>query len=153
MAVSNLVCPDCATVLRPAKPVAVGKRVKCPKCGTIFAATDDEEDELEGAEAGERDQPAAQGRCKRASPVTKKPADEAKASTGIEYESSTYGVVKEPEDQEVEEKEERGADMVTEFLKEAKTKDPRGPAQALVVRPSNWLIITGVCGIGGYAIL
>src|SRR4051794_18390762 len=45
MAITRLTCPDCGTVLRPAKPVAPGKKVKCPKCELIFAAGEDDEDE------------------------------------------------------------------------------------------------------------
>src|SRR2546430_59194 len=42
--VSKLTCPECFTVLRPARPLAVGQKVKCPKCDNLFTA------EAEGAE-------------------------------------------------------------------------------------------------------
>ena len=45
MAITKLSCPDCGTVLRPAKPVAPGKKVKCPRCDLIFAAGDDEDED------------------------------------------------------------------------------------------------------------
>src|SRR5437868_10315152 len=38
MFVSKLNCPKCKTVLRPAKPLPPGKRVKCPKCSNDFTA-------------------------------------------------------------------------------------------------------------------
>src|SRR5713101_3454298 len=40
MSVSKLTCPDCHTVLRPTKPLPVGKKVKCPKCGAGFTAVE-----------------------------------------------------------------------------------------------------------------
>src|SRR5450755_456592 len=41
MAVTKLTCPECKTVLKPAKPVPAGKTVKCPECGSRFTATED----------------------------------------------------------------------------------------------------------------
>lgn len=35
---SKLTCPACDKVLRPAKPVPAGKKIKCPHCGEIFTA-------------------------------------------------------------------------------------------------------------------
>ena len=35
MASAKLTCPECKTVLRPSKPVAPGKKIKCPKCAGI----------------------------------------------------------------------------------------------------------------------
>jgi hypothetical protein len=36
MAVTQFACPDCKAVLKPAKPVPDGRKVKCPKCAKIF---------------------------------------------------------------------------------------------------------------------
>src|SRR5438876_1772157 len=30
-------CPECGAQLRPANPVAPGKKLRCPKCETVFA--------------------------------------------------------------------------------------------------------------------
>src|SRR5262245_42784453 len=30
-------CPECGAQLRPANPVPPGKKLKCPKCETVFA--------------------------------------------------------------------------------------------------------------------
>jgi hypothetical protein len=38
MTISRLTCPECAAVLKPARPVPGGARVKCPKCGASFTA-------------------------------------------------------------------------------------------------------------------
>ncbi len=32
-------CPECGAQLRPAKPVPAGKKLRCPKCETVFAPT------------------------------------------------------------------------------------------------------------------
>jgi predicted Zn finger-like uncharacterized protein len=142
MAVSKLTCPECETVLRPAKPLAAGKRVKCPRCGTTFTAQGDDEDELEPQRAAKKD-----------SPKKKKEDTEQPKSSGIEYETSTYAVIKDNEEEEQEEKEERGDELVAEFLKVKKTKDPRGPALEMVTKPSNYMIITGTLGAVAYGIL
>lgn len=136
MAVSKLVCPECDTVLRPAKPLAAGKKVKCPKCGTTFAARAEEEPKPPLAKKG----------------AIKKKAEPPEKQTGMEYETNTYAVIKEKEEEDKEEKEERGDDLVSEYLKVNESKDPRGPAQEAITPPTNWLIITGTCGAIGYGI-
>jgi len=35
---TTLTCTACSALLKPAKPVPVGKKVKCPKCGAAFTA-------------------------------------------------------------------------------------------------------------------
>ena len=77
----------------------------------------------------------------------------AEKKTGMEYETNTYGVVKEEEDEAQEDKDERGDDMVEMYLKQSKSKDPRGPTQEAITKPTNWLIITGACGAVAYVIL
>src|SRR5262245_68889 len=32
-------CPECGAQLRPANPVPAGKKLRCPKCETVFAPT------------------------------------------------------------------------------------------------------------------
>src|SRR5262245_29098401 len=139
MAVSKLICPECNTVLRPAKPLAAGKRVKCPRCGVTFTAQGDDEDEPAPP-------PAKKGSSQ------KQEAEEPQGS-GLQYEMSTYAVIKDEDEQEQEDKEDRGDEMVQEFLKVKKTKDPRGAAQEKVTKPSNYMIITGSLGALAYAIL
>src|SRR6185312_9670681 len=51
MATARITCPDCKSVLRPAKPVPDGKKVKCPKCGNLFVTPGIVEDEEEPARA------------------------------------------------------------------------------------------------------
>jgi DNA-directed RNA polymerase subunit M/transcription elongation factor TFIIS len=40
MALSKLLCPECSKVLRPARPVELGQKVRCPSCEAIFIASD-----------------------------------------------------------------------------------------------------------------
>lgn len=40
MATTSLRCPHCESVLRMANPPAAGKKIKCPRCATIFAPAD-----------------------------------------------------------------------------------------------------------------
>src|SRR5439155_21717620 len=42
MPVAKLTCPKCKSILRPAKPLPSGKTVKCPKCGTVFKAVEEQ---------------------------------------------------------------------------------------------------------------
>src|SRR5262245_58516197 len=64
----RITCPDCATVLKPANPIAAGKKVKCPKCGTVFVV-----------EADDVEAPTKKGKAATApTAVKKKPADTTK---------------------------------------------------------------------------
>src|SRR5262249_4541151 len=44
MPVAKFTCPECKSVLRPAKPLPSGKKVTCPKCKAAFTVTDPDED-------------------------------------------------------------------------------------------------------------
>lgn len=39
---ASLTCPSCGSILKTKDPVPPGKKVKCPKCGTVFAAPPEE---------------------------------------------------------------------------------------------------------------
>jgi hypothetical protein len=167
MPLAKLNCPKCHATLKPAKPVPEGKMVKCPKCEEMFKA---------GGEAVE--EPAAKA---ARSEAVKKPAAAATAAAGgDDEEAATYGVVKdeaeekrkqeaeererrrrkrrrkqkagEQVDDEEEEEEEGGNDMVTELLRNLKSKDPRGPAQETIVSPGNWILRTALIGFFGWVI-
>lgn len=40
MSSATLSCPTCGSTLRPAQPVAAGRKVRCPSCQTVFAANE-----------------------------------------------------------------------------------------------------------------
>ena len=155
MPVRKFSCPECETVLRPAKPLPSGKRVTCPKCKAEFVVRDPEEDEAKTAKPGK----------KSGAPATPKhdPFDEEGPGT--------YAVIKEetPEEEEDEDededeleeeeedrskskkpKKERARSEDLEFRLNIKVTDPRGPAQAELISPSNFLMLTGalVCIAG-----
>jgi hypothetical protein len=156
MPLAKLTCPKCHATLKPAKPVPEGKRVKCPKCEEMFTAGEDEADARPGA------------RGKSGAPA-KKPA----ATTGDDEDVGTYAVIKDEddtkkkdqddrkkrnkkrsrdEDEEEGEKGEEGEeeDVAAMYLKNLKSRDPRGKAQEIIVSPSNWLLRAGLLGFFGW---
>ena len=42
MAVSRVTCPDCEAVLKLAKAVEVGKKIRCPECQSVITVADEE---------------------------------------------------------------------------------------------------------------
>jgi len=41
MVVTKVTCPECHATLKPAAPIPVGKKIRCPKCAHIFPVTGD----------------------------------------------------------------------------------------------------------------
>ncbi len=147
MAVSKLTCPECSTVLRPAKPVPAGKKVKCQRCETVFSAGGDEEIEAEDEEVEERPRRAprkapvkAREKVKAAAkaPPKKKPAEAAD-------EDGAYGVIR---DEELEENKPK-----IEYAPDMSVKDLRGPAVTILMSPSNKLTLIAFIGVFGYLAL
>jgi predicted Zn finger-like uncharacterized protein len=138
MAVPKLECPECGTVLRPAKPISPGKKVRCPKCQTTFVAPDDEEDRP----APRKTATARTAPTKKAAPArspTAPPPKKTKPVDDEEDEGGVYGLAKEAE--EDEEDEERKPKI--EYVPDLQVKDPRGPAVAALAKPSNYLLLFG----------
>jgi predicted Zn finger-like uncharacterized protein len=132
MATSRITCPDCKSVLKPAKPVPDGKKVKCPKCGNMFTTPGlVEEEERPRKKAATVNKPKAAVKKAPPAPAPKKPADEDEEESG-----GIYGYVS-----EAEKEEEERPDI--EYAPDMSIKDLRGPAQAAVVKPSNYLLLIG----------
>src|SRR4051794_26347761 len=91
MSLTKLVCPECNKVLRPAKPVAPGKKVRCPKCDSVFIAGDEDDEDVDE----EEDRP----RKKKPAPAAKAAAPPKKAAAGDEEEDGAYGVVRDKDDE------------------------------------------------------
>src|ERR1051326_2617909 len=158
----RLTCPECHTVLKPGKPVAEGKKIKCPKCTKIFVAG--AKPSVGGSAGGK----AASGKA----PASKAPAP-AKNTSGDDDEApgGTYGLAapdepakppepprpkkkkrlrdeddddeEEDEDEDDDDEDEEEVDPVLEmYLKQDRSTNPRGPATAIITRPSNYLIVT-----------
>src|SRR5690348_14764281 len=90
MAVSRLTCPECGRVLRPAKPVAAGKKVRCPECDTVFVAGEDEEDDRPRRPAARKGaKPAAAGK---------------KSAPKKQEEEEVYGYIKDPDEEDEDRK-------------------------------------------------
>jgi predicted Zn finger-like uncharacterized protein len=152
MAVTKLTCPECKTVLQPAKPLPAGKSVKCPECGTRFTATEEEpavplkkpkRAAPDGEDGGGRrpKKPAA----RKAAPAPAKPAPP-KPADDEDEEGGTYRFVDAGEHADDEKPE-------IEYAPDMSIKDLRGPAQAALVRPSNALILVGALGFFGWLLL
>jgi DNA-directed RNA polymerase subunit M/transcription elongation factor TFIIS len=122
MADNRYPCPECGAILKPAKPVAAGKKLRCPKCDTVFAPAAAE------AEAGSKPAAAAVKASKRPQ------LDDDEDGAG------TYGVAEGDKEEEAT-REERKKAMGP--LKDRRPKSARGPAQAIATRPSNQLLATG----------
>jgi hypothetical protein len=144
MAVSKLICPQCHKVLKPTKPLPEGKKVTCPKCGASFAAKEPPPDPAarQPKKAAAPARPTAVKKAKEASkpirPIEQRrhdlDEDEEEESGGV------YGI------SDLSEKE--GPEV--EYTPDMSIKDLRGPAQAMLIRPSNYLILAGVLGFFGW---
>jgi hypothetical protein len=133
--------------LRPSKPLPVGKKVKCPKCGTGFVVGGEEEPEpaVRAPKAAVQPAPA------KAKPAEKKPAP--KPADDEEDEGGTYAVVglnPRGTTEEEEEAEEEDDKPEINYVPDLSVKDLRGPAQEAVVKPSNFLIMVGLASFIGW---
>jgi hypothetical protein len=136
-----------------------GKTVKCPKCGAAFTAPKVEEEVLE-AIALKPEEPAS-----KPAPATKPPAPGDEEDEG----PATYRFIEELEpapvkrdrrdryddDDDYEDDEEddykEGADDKADIsvVPDLTVKDPRGIAQELIIRPSNWLMLVTILDVVG----
>jgi predicted Zn finger-like uncharacterized protein len=149
MLVSKLSCPKCKTVLRPAKPLPAGKKVKCPKCGTDFMAEQGDADKQPGVkDLAEAAVAAKKAKSAGKKANAKKPLDDEEDSAGV------YSIVAadRPKTEDDEDGEEEGEGKVN-FVPDHSIKDLRGPAQKIVIKPSNLLLANGVVGFFGWVIL
>jgi hypothetical protein len=156
MTVARLTCPDCKAVLKPARPVPVGKKVKCPRCGTTFAAAEDEASDAAEAPTMHVPKKTAPGKKPEAAkPTASKPAKPSDDDDG----PATYSVTLDPDDEPAEpakpgkpaapKKKKPEISQVPDMS----VKDLRGPAQAAVVSPTNALLISGLAGFIGWLAL
>jgi hypothetical protein len=137
MPVAKLTCPECGAVLKPSKPLTPGKKVKCPKCGTVFEVPGEEMDVM----AVEPDEPPTPP-----APVQKHYVED--DDTG----PATYRFADEPEplrrrsdiddddeDEDEDEKFDEREDL--SIVPDLTVKDPRGAAQEMLMRPSNYMML------------
>lgn len=112
-------CPECGIKLKPARPIPVGKKIKCPKCSTIFA-------------------PSARATAAAARPgkAAAKPAPAKKSEDDDWGDTNPYAVKQE----EAAPKEEM--DFIN--IRDRFEKSARGPAQKAVVRPANAMLALSI---------
>src|SRR5207245_10769449 len=112
-------CPECGAQLRPANPVAAGKKLRCPKCDTVFAV------------------PAAADKKEKKKAAQPAPAT---APARDDDDAGSYGLVREEDKRTSEEVLKAAFDPIKDRFK----RSARGPALIRVVRPSTWLLGTGI---------
>jgi hypothetical protein len=127
MPVPKLTCPECQTVLKPTKPLPEGKKVICPKCGAAFAA---------GLARAADKAPAVAAKKPKAATKPKPTAKKKRDDEDADFE--TYGVIREEGDDD-----EDGKPKI-QYAPDLSVKDPRGPAQAEVITPTNALLGIGI---------
>lgn len=140
MSVTRLTCPECSKVLRPAKPVPAGKKVKCPECEHIFLAPDDEEPDRTTARPAKK--PAGKATASKGAPSKK--ADPPKKK---EEDENTYGVVKDEKEEDEESK------PKINYAPDDSIKDLRGPAVNICIPPSTKLMLVGSVGFIGWLLV
>jgi hypothetical protein len=152
MPVAKLTCPACQAVLKPSKPLNPGKKVKCPRCGAGF--------EVPGADTGVMAAKAmtppepAQPEAPPEPPVPVQLLSDDDEDTG----PATYRFADEPEpapkrhalddyddddddyeDDEDDDDPNKKADL--SVIPDLTVKDPRGIAQEMLMRPSNYMML------------
>ena len=109
-------CPECGAQLKVAAAVAPGKKIRCPKCEEVFA-------------------PVPAKKAAKAAP-----AAPAKDARNAELEDAGgYGLIGGTADHG----DDAGKDTFSP-LRDRFERSARGPALILVVKPSDWLLRTGV---------
>jgi hypothetical protein len=136
-------CPTCEAKLRTSKRVPPGKSVTCPNCGEEFTPEPAEAPAsapLKFADEDPSKKPGKAETTKPEAPATKKSpfADDEESEESIR---KGYGVIQETEEEKKEA--EKNKPKFTEVQDKFK-KSARGPAQSLLVMPSNLLTGEGL---------
>src|SRR5262249_6297085 len=101
---AKITCPHCDAVLKPAKPLAAGKKVNCPRCGEVFTVRDEEEEEEPRPARAVPARPAKKAvpakPARPAKPAAPAPPPKKSAADDDDDGELTYGVIREPEDEE-----------------------------------------------------
>src|SRR5581483_6911570 len=142
--------PDCGVTLKTPNRVAAGKSVKCPKCNRPFVPEPGEE-----AEAGATG-PGTYGLAD--APAPKKPAPAKPAAKPETTPPPAAKPAAHDDDDEDDESVKKGYGEIKEAAKNKPKftevqdkfkKSARGPAQGLLVMPSNLLTLSGIITVAG----
>jgi predicted Zn finger-like uncharacterized protein len=149
MTASKLTCPECSTVLRPAKPVPAGKKVKCPRCETVFTAGGEDEEDAPPPKAAVRKSSAKEPAKRSAGAAAPKKPEPPKKSDDEDDGVGVYGYIKEEGDDE--EEEEKKKPQIS-YAPDLSIKDLRGPAVTLLMPPTNKVALCGMLGFIGWLV-
>ena len=145
-------CPECRTILKKDKPVASGKKIKCPKCAKVFAAVDLDVGLNPPAKpkAAEADDGMDSFKLAPMAEAPKKSIKEQKVLDDEEHEGGGVYLTK------AEEESKPNEDINYGSLRDKFKKSKKGPAMAKTIRPSNWLtfwgFFTALLGVVGIVI-
>jgi hypothetical protein len=142
MSVSKLTCPECRTVLRPTKPLPVGKKVKCPKCGANFTAVEPPPEPVAKKPKKAAPKPAPAKKKPDPKPALKPYDDDDDDEVG-----GTYAVV--GADKTEDEAEEDDKPHI-EYAPDMSIKDLRGPAVGALAKPTSYLMLASSLGFIGW---
>lgn len=126
--------------MRPKTPVAPGKKVRCPKCETVFVAEEDL-DEVEEVKPTKKKAPAKA----IPAPPKPKPKEEPKPAKKDE-DIETYGYIKDADDEDEEVQERKRVN----YAPDESIRDMRGPAIVKLREPASYLTLCGFIGAGGW---
>jgi hypothetical protein len=155
MAVAKLTCPACGAVLRPTKPVPAGKKVTCPRCSEVFLAEDEEEVRVTArkpaaGKTSDEDDRVTRGKAPK-KPVVAEVVP--LADDDDEELGGTYGVERSPDEEEEDPRDRRRGKTPAkkkpniEYVPDLTVKDPRGPATAQLMQPSNIMMFMGALNV------
>lgn len=142
MALTRLTCPDCGTVLRPAKPVTGGKKVKCPNCDLIFLAGEAEEEDAPRRTSSKSSKSSKKSAPKSDASVKQKKAPKKKAE-----EEEIYGYIRDPDEDDED------AKPKIDYAPDESIRDLRGPAIVKLTSPASKLQLVGMAGVAGWLML
>jgi predicted Zn finger-like uncharacterized protein len=135
MPATKFACPECGAVLRTNNPIPEGKRVKCPKCGTLFVPQP--EVEIEGADVVEDDAlPARPAPRPRPADAPRRP----RRARAIEDDADEL-----PEDEQIEDR------PVKRRKGTLKKKHSTGGKQGLVIGIIGGVLLLVLLALGGVA--
>ena len=156
-------CPNCGSKVKLGQAAEPGQEVRCPVCRTAFVPRAEilgvitEEQPARAAKAA---RPAAKAAKPAAKPVAARPASPPPPPVrpsvvaddeSLDNDTTPYGVIKESEEEQrlIAKNKPKFTEVRDKFKKSA-----RGPAQAMIVLPTNLLVAEGVLtGMGGIAVV
>jgi hypothetical protein len=146
MAVSKIECPECHTILKPAKPLAPGKKIRCPKCDHVITVPGEPAEETvpKGAvrKAEDAAVPSSPAGPKKTVPAPAKPRPA--QVDDDDDDGGTYAVLRDPGEEDDDDDKPK-----INYAPDLTVTDPRGPATAALALPSNWIMLLGALIVVG----